>query len=126
MTGDNKVLSDRQVFRTSVLENVSLAMMLAPYVAVKWAGDFRMLALFVGIVFSVLYGLYIHFVSDRVNGSYEEMLFNKRGILGKIIGVIYYFRFYVRAALYIVFLGEIVSNYMLINMNRWIIIGSFF
>lgn len=123
--GNHKVLTDRQVFRTSVLENVALAMMLAPFVAAKLAGSYHLLSFFLGLLLIVLYGMYICFISEKIRGSFEDTLVTEHGTMGRIAGVIYYFRFYLKAALYILLLGEIVSTYMLLNVNKWVVIVSF-
>lgn len=125
MVSENKLLSDRQLFRAGVLENVSIAMMFAPFVAISCAGRFHMLALFLGIVLMIFYGLYLYYISSRVYGSYEEVLINWHGRIGRIEGVVYYFRFVLRAALFLIILGEIITEYMLVNINKWVIIISF-
>lgn len=126
MVSENKLLSDRQLFRAGVLENVSIAMMFAPFVAISCAGRFHMLSLFLGIVLMIFYGLYLYYISKRVYGSYEEVLINWHGKIGRLEGIVYYFRFTLRAALFLILLGEIITEYMLVNINKWIIIISFF
>lgn len=125
MTGNNKVLTERQIFRMGVLENSAFAIMLAPYIAISFAGKFHMLALAFGLGFFLLFGWYIYRAARRCQGSFEEVICFKHGTLGKVAGIIYYLRFLFRVALAVLFLGKLISTYMLVNFNYMIIVVSF-
>ena len=122
---DNGKISERQCFRLGLLENITLGIVVVPYICVSSAGKWHYIAFATGLLFTFLYSMIIYFFSKAFpHGMIEEM----DGLLGKpgrLIDVIYTLRYVIRASLIILFFAVILREYMLRSFNLWVIIISF-
>ncbi len=122
---DNGKISERQCFRLGLLENITLGIVVVPYICVSSAGRWHYIAFAIGLLLTFLYSMIIYFFSKAFpHGMIEEM----DGLLGKpgrLIDVIYTIRYVIRASLIILFFAVILREYMLRSFNLWVIIISF-
>ncbi|MBO6114361.1 MAG: GerAB/ArcD/ProY family transporter [Lachnospiraceae bacterium] len=122
---DNGKISERQCFRLGLLENITLGIVVVPYICVSSAGRWHYIAFAIGLLLTFLYSMIIYFFSKAFpHGMIEEM----DGLLGKpgrLIDVIYTLRYVIRASLIILFFAVILREYMLRSFNLWVIIISF-
>lgn len=125
MVLDNGKISMRQGFRLGLLENITLGIVVVPFICVSSAGRWHYIAFAIGLLFTFLYSMIFYFFSKAFpHGMIEEM----DGLLGKagrFIDCIYAFRYVLRASLIILFFSVILRAYMLRSFNLWAVIISF-
>ncbi len=114
MNLDNKYISSRQFFRMGVLENITLGMVVIPYITVNLAGRWHFLAFLLGLVFCGIYMGIIYFLSAKGDRS-----------CGSIGGILYTFRFLIRGGLILLFFGKTIQEFLLQSYNLWIIVIAF-
>lgn len=125
MNIDNGRISERQCFRIGVLENIALGIVVIPYVTANIAGKWHFPALIMGFVFTAIYAFAIFFLSKAFPEGFIEYVGESLGLGGKIIYILYLFRYILRAGLIIIFFGAIIQEYMLRSFNMWWIILPF-
>ncbi|MBQ9277828.1 MAG: GerAB/ArcD/ProY family transporter [Lachnospiraceae bacterium] len=122
---DNGKISERQGFRLGLLENITLGIVVVPFICVSSAGKWHYIAFAIGLLFTFLYSMVFYLFSKAFpHGMIEEM----DGLLGKtgrFIDCIYAFRYMIRASLIILFFSVILRAYMLRSFNLWTVIISF-
>ena len=60
MNIDNGVISERQAFRIALLENITVGMVLIPYITTSIAGKKHLWLFLVGIILISLYGVLVY------------------------------------------------------------------
>ena len=122
---DNGKVSERQSFRLGILENITLGIVVVPYVCSSVAGKWHYMAFLLGLIFTFLYAFVIFLLSKAFpEGMIEEM----DGLLGgfaKIFDIIYAARYIIKASLIILFFSAILRAYMLRSFNLWAILIPF-
>lgn len=122
---DNGKISERQCFRMGLLENITLGIVVIPYICTGNAGKWHYMAFALGLVFTFLYSLVIYGFSKAFPDGMIEEADGLLGRKGKIIDIIYCLRYILRASLIILFFSVMLRGYMLRSFNVWTIIISF-
>ena len=118
-------LSERQLFRMGILENIAIPIMLAPYVAINASESLHLVVLLVGVLSSFAYGMVMYFLQRKIPGGVYCMLEKDKGVVAGIAKLVYCLRFLLRAALIIVFFSMVIREYMLYSMNPWVVMAVF-
>lgn len=122
----NNILSKRQSFRLSILENITLSMVLIPYITINISEKYHVIAFLFGIIFTVIYYLWIDAVRGYYNGDFLGRISGKNSILGKIVSGVYSFRYLLRGSLIILFFGQVAREFIISNYDLiWIIVPFF-
>lgn len=121
---DNKMISPRQGFRMGILENITLGMVIIPYITTNLAGQWHFGAFLLGLLFGGIYMAIIYYLSTRVPEDVESRLDNM-GILGSGVSILYVFRFVLRAGIILLFFGKTLQEYLLQSFSLWVIIICF-
>lgn len=108
----NQGLTTRQMFRGGIIENITLGIVVLPYITVRFAGQYHWCAFFLGMLFTLIYGLFM----KRFAWTGEGCLF---------LELIYVLRFVLRSAILLLFFGAVVKEYLLPQISEFWIIGSF-
>ena len=116
---DNGRISERQCFRIGVLENIPVGIVVIPFVTANVAGRFNFPALILGLIFTIVYGFVIFFLTKAFPEGFLEYIGESLGIGGKIIEGIYILRYAIKGSLIILFFGSIIQEYMLRSFNLW-------
>ena len=120
---ENGRISERQCFRIGVLENIAIGMVAIPYITTKIAGEWHFPALLLGLIFTVLYGGIVFFLSKQFPEGLIEYIHESLGVTGKLIECLYVVRYILRAGVIVLFFGTIIQEYMLRSFNMfWIIL----
>ena len=122
---DNGKISERQCFRMGILENITLGIVVIPYICTGNAGKWHYMAFALGLVFTFLYSLVIYGFSKAFPDGMIEEADGLLGRKGKIIDILYCLRYLLRASLIILFFSVMLRGYMLRSFNVWTIIISF-
>ena len=122
---DNGRISERQCFRIGVLENIPVGIVVIPFITANVAGRFHFPALVLGLIFTIVYGFVIFFLTKAFPEGFLEYIGESLGIGGKIIEGIYILRYAIKGSLIILFFGSIIQEYMLRSFNLWWIIVPF-
>ncbi|MGN0435280.1 MAG: GerAB/ArcD/ProY family transporter [Wujia sp.] len=125
MDQNNDKISERQAFRIGILENIAAGMMMAPYITICFAGRFHGLAFLLGLGMVFVYGCIMFLYSKALDKGLERELVDNLGTIGKLIDVFYSMRFMIKAAVLLLFFGAVVNEYLLMNLNQWIVILCF-
>ena len=125
MNLDNGKLSERQVFRIGIIENIAVGIVLLPFVAINIAGEKHMWALVAGVLFTFLYTAIMYGYSKCFPEGMIQVLNDNLGLFGKLLELIYVFRYVIKAALILLFFGSIIQEYMLRSYNMWMLIIPF-
>lgn len=122
---DNGKISERQNFRMGLLENITLGIIVVPYICASNAGGWHYMAFSLGMMFTFLYSLIIYFYSKAFPKGMIEETDELLGKAGKLIDILYALRYIVKASLIILFFAVVLREYMLRSFNLWAIIISF-
>jgi len=122
---DNGKLSERQVFRIGVIENIAVGIVLLPFVAINIAGKMHVWALLTGVIFTFIYAAIMYGYSKCFPEGMIQALNDNMGLFGKLLELIYVFRYIIKAALILLFFGSIIQEYMLRSYNIWVIVIPF-
>ncbi len=122
---DNGKISERQCFRMGLLENITLGIVMVPYICTGNAGEWHYAAFAIGLLFTFLYSLIIYGFSKAFPDGMIEETDGLLGWKGRIIDVLYSVRYVIRASLIILFFSVMLREYMLRSFNVWTIIISF-
>lgn len=124
MNLNNKQISGRQSFRMGVLENISLGMVIIPYITVNLAGRWHFVALLIGLILAGLYMFAIYMLSGKI--SCDKPGYNNGFVnYGRTASYLYTIRFILRAGLIMLFFGRTVQEFLLQSFNLWIIVIVF-
>lgn len=118
-------LTNRQWFRMSFMECVTISMWMIPYITITLAGSYHGLALVIGLVFVSVYGCLLSFLTKQVPCGYINAIRNYMGRNAGIVDVVYCVRYLARAALIAVFFSKIVQAYLLPGFSVWMIVIPF-
>ncbi len=124
MYTQNNMISVRQCFRTGILENITLGMVVIPYVAVNLAGKWHFPAMLIGLLMGGVYMAVMYALSKSVTKDTLENLKNLKGV-GGAIGILYSIRFLIRIGIVLYFFGKTMQEYLLQSYNLWVIIIAF-
>ncbi len=121
----NSKISKRQWFRMSFLECIAISMIMVPYISLKLAGGYHVYALFLGLLFIVLYGLLLKMLASNYPDGYVNSIRNYLGFFANIFDVIYALRYVLRASLIAVFFAAVVQQYLMRSFSLYTIVISF-
>lgn len=124
MNLNNKQISGRQSFRMGVLENISLGMVVIPYITVNLAGRWHFVALLIGLILAGLYMFVMYVLADRLSGI-SGRCDSGFSSYGRTASCLYTIRFILRAGLIMLFFGRTVQEFLLQSFNLWIIVIVF-
>ncbi len=122
---DNGKISERQSFRMGLIENITLGIIVVPYICASNAGGQHYMAFALGMIFTFLYSLIIYFYSKAFPNGMIEETDELLGKGGKVIDVLYAVRYIIKASIITLFFAVILREYMLRSFNLWVIIVSF-
>lgn len=125
MNLENGRLSERQVFRIGLLENITIGMVCIPYITTRIAGDRHVYAFCVALVFLCIYGLVIYGFSKWFPEGLVRAVNDNMGWACRVVDLIYVFRYVLRASVILFFFSTVIHRYMLRSMNIWIIAVPF-
>ena len=121
---DGKI-SERQSFRIGLLENITLGIVVIPYICARQAGRWHFAAFVTGLIFTFLYSLIIYAFSRAFpDGMIEEMDYTL-GNVSRIFDLIYAMRYIIKASVILLFFSTIIREYMLRSFNLWVILVPF-
>lgn len=124
MTLNNKMVSQNQTFRIGILENITLGMVVIPYICVNLAGRWHFVAFLVGLILAGAYMVAIYYLSQRLPRDLGNRL-KSGGALDRVVSILYTLRFVLRAGLIMLFFGKTIQEFMLRSFNLWVIIIAF-
>ena len=78
-------LTNRQWFRMSFMECVTISMWMIPYITITLAGSYHGLALVIGLVFVSMYGCLLSFLTKQVPCGYINAI---RNYMGRNAGIV--------------------------------------
>ncbi|MBQ9199800.1 MAG: GerAB/ArcD/ProY family transporter [Lachnospiraceae bacterium] len=122
---DNGTISERQSFRMGLLENITLGIVIVPYICAVKGGSRHYLVFAAGIIFTFIYGVIMFFYSRMFpEGMIEETdkLLKK---WARPIDICYAIRYIIKASLIILFFSVILRAYMLRSFNLFAVIIPF-
>lgn len=122
---DNGNISERQNFRMGILENITLGIIVVPYICTSNAGGWHYMAFALGLIFTFVYSFIIYFYSKAFPQGMIEEMDELLGRGGRVIDIVYVLRYIIKASLIILFASFVLREYMLRSFNLWIIIISF-
>lgn len=125
MNLNNGILSKRQWFRMSMMECITLSMMIIPYVSITFAGEHHVYAFFLGLGFAVLYGIIMSILAKRYPEGYINIIRNYMGKPAYVIEIIYGLRYVVRAAFITIFFSMVVQRFLMRGFSIYTIAISF-
>ncbi|MBQ9607943.1 MAG: GerAB/ArcD/ProY family transporter [Lachnospiraceae bacterium] len=121
----NGKISERQSFRIGLLENITLGIVVIPYICANAAGKWHFAAFVTGLLFTLVYSLIIYSFSRAFpEGMVEEMDY-VLGNAGRIFDILYAVRYIIKASLILLYFSIIIREYMLRSFNLWFILVSF-
>ena len=121
----NGKITKRQGFRIGLLENITLGIVIVPYITARAAGRWHMAAFACGVVLVLGYSMIIYAFSKAFpEGMIEEMDHNM-GNAGRAFDLIYAIRYMLKASIILLFAASIIREYLLRSFNLWWIIISF-
>lgn len=119
-------ISNRQWFRMSFLECVTVSMMVIPYITLSLAGIYHVYALLIGLLMIILYGSFIFMFAKAFPFGYVNTIRNYMGWMANLLDILYAIRFVVRAVLLSVFFSMIIKRCLLQSFSVWGICLPFF
>lgn len=122
---DNGVISERQTFRIALLENITIGMVLIPYITTNVAGEGHMWAFVTGLIFVLLYSFIMYGFSKWLPKGLAQEIDDYMGISGRVLMLIYALRYVLRGAVVLLFFSRVINEYMLRSMNVWVIAVPF-
>ena len=134
MNLENKMISPRQGFRIGILENITLGMVVIPYITVNISGRWHFLAFLIGLLLGGIYMVIMYLLSGRLaealpanSGAPSKEAMSILGVGGfsRAAGLLYMVRFVLRAGLIMLFFGKTVQEFLLQSFNLWVIIIAF-
>lgn len=125
MNIDNGVISERQAFRIALLENITVGMVLIPYITTSIAGKKHLWLFLAGIILISLYGVLVYGYSRLFSKGLADAIDESFGWFSKVLLLIYVLRYVLRAGIVLLFFADVVRQYMLRNMNVWVIAVPF-
>ncbi|MBR1815392.1 MAG: GerAB/ArcD/ProY family transporter [Lachnospiraceae bacterium] len=121
----NGKISERQSFRIGLLENITLGIVVIPYICANAAGRWHFAAFITGLIFTFIYSFIIYFFSKAFpEGMIEEMDYTL-GNAGRIFDILYSVRYIIKASLILLYFSAIIREYMLRSFNLWTILVPF-
>lgn len=117
----NGRISERQAFRVGLLENITIGIVLIPYITTSMAGDLHVWALYLGILFACLYAALVFGFSKWFPEGFISALNDNMGWAGRVFDIVYVLRYVLRGALIMLFFATVIHEYMLKSMNIWAI-----
>ena len=121
---NNKLISQTQTFRVGVLENISLGMVVIPYICVNIAGRWHFVAFLLGLLMAAAYMVAMYYLSKGVPENLPGRLM-EGGVLGRGASILYALRYVLRAGLIMLFFGKTIQEFLLQSFSLWVIIITF-
>jgi hypothetical protein len=113
----------RGSIRSEILENIPMSILLVPFIAIRYAGDYHPAALIFGLAFFVVYAAVIYgyaggqsgrlhnYGSDIATSGYRIVdMCVDAGKLGRFLMVVYIIRFMIRAGFAVYVVSLLVNN----------------
>lgn len=125
MNIDNGIISKRQAFRIALLENITIGMVIIPYVTTSVCGGRHMWSFLAGIMFICFYGCLVYLFSKWFPEGLVTAVDENMGCMAALLETIYALRYILRAAVILCFFAEVIHRYMLRSMNVWVIAVPF-
>lgn len=125
MNPTNGKLSKRQWFRMSFLECIAISMLMIPYISLKLAGQYHVVALFFGLALAVLYGMLLTLLATKYPDGYVNAIRNHMGGFAGVFDVVYAIRYVLRAAFIALFFAMVVQQYLMRSFSLYTIVISF-
>lgn len=124
MNLNNKMISTPQCFRMGILENITLGMVVIPYITVNLAGKWHFVALLIGLIFAAIYMTIIYFFSQSLPRDLGDSA-KSGGLRARGLGFLYAIRFLIRAGVVMLFFGKTVQEFLLQSYSLWVIVIVF-
>lgn len=125
MNIDNGIISGRQAFRIALLENITIGMVIIPYITTSISGGEHIWSFIIGIVLICLYSCLVYFFSRCFPESLVTAIDENMGCIAVLLEVLYAIRYILRAAVVLCFFTGVIHRYMLRSMNVWVIAVPF-
>ncbi|MDO5127116.1 MAG: GerAB/ArcD/ProY family transporter [Eubacteriales bacterium] len=113
MNLNNGKISERQCFRIGLWENIAIPMVALPFVTVRVAGRYHVLAFLVGVIMFVGYAMLLYFFARKIPEGMVTAVFREFGWWSKLIAGIYVVRYVLRASLILLYFSMAAHTYML-------------
>lgn len=122
---ENGIISERQAFRIGLLENITIGIVVIPYITTRTAGTEHIWSFCLGLLFACLYGVLVYAFSKWFPEGFLKALNDNMGWYAGLIDCIYILRYVLRSAVILLFFSTIIHEYMLRSMNMWVIAVPF-
>lgn len=122
---ENGIISERQAFRIGLLENITIGIVVVPYITTRVAGTEHIWAFGLGMILTCLYGLLVYGFSKWFPEGLAEAINNNLGWPARLIDFVYAMRYVLRSAVILLFFATVIHAYMLRSMNMWLIAVPF-
>ncbi len=122
---ENGTISERQAFRIGLLENITIGIVVIPYITTRAAGTGHVWSFCLGLLFACLYGVLVYGFSRWFSEGLVKALNDNLGWYAGLIDFIYILRYVLRSAVILLFFSTIIHEYMLRSMNIWVIAVPF-
>lgn len=122
---ENGSISERQAFRIGLLENITIGIVVIPYITTRAAGTEHVWSFCLGLLFACLYGVLVYGFSKWFPEGFVKALNDNLGWYAGLIDFIYVLRYVLRSAVILLFFSTVIHEYMLKSMNIWVIAVPF-
>lgn len=122
---ENGIISERQAFRIGILENITIGIVVVPYITTRVTGTEHIWAFGLGMILACLYGLLVYGFSKWFPEGLAEAINNNLGWSAGLIDFVYAMRYVLRSAVILLFFATVIHEYMLRSMNMWLIAVPF-
>lgn len=113
MNLNNGKISERQCFRIGLLENIAIPMIVLPFVTVRVAGKYHVLAFILGLFLFAGYAMVLYCFSRKIPEGMVAAVFQEFGWWAKLVAAIYVVRYVLRASLILLYFSMAAHAYML-------------
>lgn len=122
---ENGIISERQTFRIGLLENITIGIVVIPYITTRAAGTEHIWAFLLGLLFACMYGVLVYAFSKWFPEGLVKAINDNLGWYAGLIEFIYILRYVLRSAVILLFFSTVIHEYLLRSMNIWAIAVPF-
>lgn len=109
----NNTISTRQCFRICLLENIAIPMIVVPFVTVRIAGAYHILAFVLGLVLFVMYAAVMYRYAKRMPEGMIPIISQRTNFVRIGLAILYIIRYALRCAIILLYFSRVAHNYML-------------
>lgn len=116
MFTENGKISDRQIRRMGILENIPAPLLVIPYICLQYGG---MITLFIGLLITFLYALLMHWIAQRTGRNGREFL----NCCPWYLSILYVLRYGIRAGILLWFFSAAIKSFLMYDLNQTVILA---